>query len=160
MSVSRPLYTFLTHLFPDEHRWKIPLLSAWQKIVGDMGDHVVLYSVANDTLVLLVSHPSWAQELHILSPMIKKKVNGVLGREQIKHLRFKVGVIPAKKVKQPVEETRQKDQGGLQLSIDGRGCHELSPHESKALKKVNNVSLREELAAFYKLCKRRTLPTT
>jgi len=153
--VSKPLYQFLGHVFPKEHQWKIPLLSQWDEIIGSLRDKVVLEKIALDSLVLTVCHPSWAQELHVLAPLIKEKVNKVVGEGRIKHIRLRVGVIPPRRVNAEKAEPVAGEHGA-QLTIQASQEVCLSLKEKKVLGKVASSDLRQELATFLTRCKQKS----
>lgn len=78
----------LLTIIPQEHRWKLVLFQRWDSIIGTLKDKVKIEKIQNDALFLSVSHPSWAQELLMLSGLLKRKINNILQEERIKVIRF------------------------------------------------------------------------
>ncbi|NIS76030.1 MAG: DUF721 domain-containing protein [Deltaproteobacteria bacterium] len=67
------------------------IISQWEEIAGEgLINLVKPESFRFGTLHLSVSNHSWAQELQLLKPQFLKKVNGILGKEAVKDIRFKV----------------------------------------------------------------------
>ena len=67
------------------------IISAWDNIAGEKLTNLVRpESFRYGTLHLSVSNHSWAQELQLLKPQFMKKVNGVLGKDAVKDIRFRV----------------------------------------------------------------------
>lgn len=83
-----PIKEYLTNLIPQEQRWKITLFNLWDDIMGPLKDKVSIAQINGDTLLLKVIHPAWAQELFLLSSMLKQKINTRLEAPYIKNIRF------------------------------------------------------------------------
>lgn len=87
--MAKQIQSILTQLIPDEHRWKINLLKEWDSIIGPLKGKVIVDKIQGEVLVLGVVHPAWAQELHMLMPLLKKKINACLDKERITVIRFR-----------------------------------------------------------------------
>jgi len=86
--VAHPIAEFLKNVIPQEHLWKIKLYYNWKTIMGVLNDKVAIVRIDHETLVLKTTHPAWAQELHLLSSMLKQKINTALGSQKIKKILF------------------------------------------------------------------------
>ena len=153
--MAKPFHQLLTTIIPLEHRWKIPLLSQWESIIGNLKDKVILEKITHDSLVLSVCHASWAQELLMLTPFLKKKINKILGEEKIKTIRFKTIDFKKRSERQEAfysSSIRQKrDDRKLERMPDDVN---LSIQESIALAKIEQEDLRRVMARFALRCKR------
>jgi len=154
--MSKRLHHFLGAIFPVEHRWKIPLLCAWEKIIGPLKDKVALEKITDDSLVLIVCNSSWAQELFFLTPVLKQRVNEALKEERIKHIKFKTGTLPArpsrKKISPPQQATTPRSNREYQQPLTSSFF--MSTREAQALERVAQSGLRNEMASFYARCKK------
>ncbi len=131
-----------------EHRWKITLLQKWEDIIGPMKQNVTLESISNDCIYLGVTHPAWAQELMMLAPMLKRKINTVLQEERVKEIRFRI-----LKTKKP-DPTKKNDQDNNSLQEDDPRQYALNNDEHKHLEKVEDNELRASLQNFLIHCKK------
>ena len=96
--MSTPIKKILQQLIGAPDNWQLKLLANWEVIVGSIKTKVNLLKIADDTLILGVMDSCWMQELHLLSPLLIKKINENLDRPRIKHLRFKsIGLKKEKK---------------------------------------------------------------
>lgn len=82
--MARAIKEFLKGCIDRDAQWKIVLLKHWDDIIGPMKENVSLEYIKNNRLYLGVTHPAWAQELFLLSPILKKKINQLLKKELIK----------------------------------------------------------------------------
>jgi hypothetical protein len=144
----------LTQAIPKEHRWKLQLYEAWEAIIGPLKGKVKIEKIEGDTLFLAVCHPSWAQELFLLSNMLKKKINLALNSERIKNIHFKTTSFNFTEKTQTVTITSAYLG---QLSIKPQTTPvKLTKKEQEALGGVECDDLRKMLQLFYASCKRRT----
>lgn len=86
--MAHPIADFLKNVIPQEHLWKIKLYHDWKTIMGVLNDKVAIVRIDHETLVLKTTHPAWAQELHLLSSMLKQKINTSLGSQKITKIMF------------------------------------------------------------------------
>lgn len=135
----------LLNIIPKEHAWKIALFQNWENIIGNLKNKVIIEKIKNDTLFLGVIHPAWAQELNLLSPIIKSKVNTCLGQERIKNIRFKLVIFktPAQKFK-----NNKCSHDNLSESV----CKKLSKTEQNVLDNLTDNELRAVMYNFYLRC--------
>ena len=91
-----PLGTFLTNIIPQEHSWKIKLFGQWKNIIGHLSEKVRIEKITESSITLGVCHATWAHELFLLSPMIKKKINNLLREEKIKNIHFRTVTLEKK----------------------------------------------------------------
>ena len=142
-----PLGTFLTNIIPQEHSWKIKLFGQWKKIIGNLNEKVRIEKITNHSLTLGVCHATWAQELFLLSPMIKKKINALLKEEKIKNIQFKT--VSFKKNASTCSRAKYKDITNKERN--------LTIVEHSHLKTVKNKELAKELGRFFARVKAFTL---
>jgi hypothetical protein len=136
------VHSLITALLPDEHQWKLKLLTQWQTIMGNLHAHVTIEKITEDTLYLGVFNSSWLQELYLLSPLLCETINKNLDRARIKQLRFKQ---VARKKKKTVSDT-QTFKPVVAVSVSER--------EKRHLEKVKDPELRQALQLFLIRCKR------
>src|SRR3989338_8474453 len=84
----QPLKNFIHSIIPEEHLWKLELFKQWNAIIGKMKDKVIIEKIDGETLYLCASHPVWAQELLLLTPILKEKINAFLPANTIKTIRI------------------------------------------------------------------------
>jgi hypothetical protein len=138
---------------PVEHRWKYLLFKKWDSIIGSLQGKVYIQHIYDQTILLRVSHPCWAQELLMMSAMLKKKINKVINNDTIKEIRFSYQSF----IKPPSKEeirTHFFDFSQAQLSFL---CSTMTESEQKALKNIDEPELQGIFKGFYKMCKQRQL---
>lgn len=138
----------LPRIIPDEHRWKVTLFKEWKNIMGNVADKAHLYKINNDSIIITVSHPSWAQELSLLSSVIQDKINHVLDKPRITALHFRM-----RSTMSPLQSQARKQH--TSYNIDHTIPVTLSAKEKKALQSIASEDLRSALSDFYKTCKAR-----
>lgn len=124
-----------------EHYWKFLIMSKWDEIMGSLSDKVIICKIHQNTIVLGVSDSSWMQELHLLSELIKEKINQILGTNRIDAIKLKY-VAPAKKVVRKKEKI-------LSLNYQKRT---LTRQEQEALQQVQDEELSQALLGFLQKC--------
>jgi hypothetical protein len=124
-----------------EHYWKFMLISRWNEIMGNMACKVCIFKITGNTVVLGVYDSNWMQELHLLSELIKEKINTVLGSTCITQIKLKYMVKSDKRV--------QKKEKNISLAIPKRS---LTPRESQALLQITDQELAEALVGFLQKC--------
>ncbi len=87
--MAQPIKTLLASIIPENHRWKLAIFEAWPRIIGKLYHKVTIEKIEDDTIFLGVCHPAWAQELSLLTPVLKQKINACLAQATIKHIRFR-----------------------------------------------------------------------
>ena len=132
----------LGSLLPRDHRWKIALFTQWESIIGPLHHHVRIESIQNSTLVLGVSHPVWAQELHALSDILKDKINALLVDHPITDIRFKV--IASKEA----AKDAAKRQSSSARSAQKCKNIPLTPQELLSLNRIKDDDLRKTLESY------------
>ncbi len=140
----KKLISVLQNLYPDEIKWKVRLLDNWYSIMGPMGTKVILLSIREPILILGVSHPAWAQELHLLKSTIQHNINSFLGKEYIKNIHFQV--VPEQKVVKipPANNSMPKKR-----VVEHRS---LTLKEEDALHNVSDDALRNALRHYLAFC--------
>ena len=142
---------FLLDIIPREHRWKIELLKQWETIIGKLKDKVRIEKICDDSIILGVCHPTWAQELFFLLPMLKEKINAVLQKKQITNIRIRTTNFIENKqtVSSPSSKYGTINKGYQNRQIE----HNLTIHEHALLQTIKNNELQAVLAQFYLRCK-------
>jgi hypothetical protein len=144
--VANSIKDCLLNIIPREHAWKITLFQNWENIIGNLKTKVIIEKIKDDILFLGVTHPAWAQELHLLSPMLKTKVNTCLGQEKIKSIRIKLVSVKLQKQK-PKFDKCVKD------NLSEFICKKLSNPEQNVLNRLTDNDLRNIMHEFYLRCK-------
>lgn len=124
-----------------EHYWKFLLMSRWEEIVGNLASKVFVYKIYQKSLVLGVNDSSWMQELHLLSGLIKDKINTILGCNQIESIKLKY-VAETKKIIQKKEKTIPLLQQTKKLTAQ----------EVQALSVIKDQELSQALVGFLQKC--------
>lgn len=138
----------LEHFIPKEHLWKIKLFMNWDAIMGPLKDKVTIEEIKEGTLLLGVIHPAWAQELFLLSPTLKRKINTCLEQERIKVIRF-IFIDKAKRNIQPKTLYFDKKIADKQTKLVT-----LTQQERQKLQNIKDPELKTSLEQFYAKCKK------
>jgi len=123
------------------------VLQQWETILGPLSKKVVLQRIDSHAVVLAVAHPGLAQELLLLSDLIRSKINAAIGHEAITTIHFKTAT---------ERRTFSSPQAPAAVQPPPPARIPLSPVENKQLSTINNKELRQALAEFYATCKERT----
>ncbi len=74
------------------HEYRI--FSEWERTVGEtIARHARPLTLRGRRLTLVVDSPAWMQQLSLLKPEIREKLNSVLGGESVRELALKLGEI-------------------------------------------------------------------
>lgn len=96
----------------------------WEKTVGEViALHARPAMVRGKKLTLIVDSPAWMQQLSLLKPEIKKKLNRDLGREAILEITLKLGEVA------PSTKTVDALPSRVSLDQDERGMIERNVQE-------------------------------
>ncbi len=147
--MAKKISELLGNFVSQEHSWKLELFDNWKNIIGTLADKVFIEKIEGNLIVLAVSHPVWAQEIFLLSDVLKTKINSYLKKDHIKQIRIKTTYFNKRKKK----ETVSLDQHGDLSLIDFKNMS-LTKKEKEDLIKVSNQELRFWLEEFYVRCKR------
>lgn len=133
----------ILNFIPKEHSWKIILLENWGNIIGDLKKSITVEQIREDVLFLGVVHPAWAQELLVLAPLLKQKINTYFDKEYVKTIRIKL------------KQTKKSDFTKLHRKPETSRTIEtsLTEKETKILNRLSNEDLRGAMQAFYLKCK-------
>jgi hypothetical protein len=134
----------LKNFIPSEHNWKLALFEKWPSIIGKLEGKVRIEKILNNVLVLGVCHPAWAQELLLLSPMLKKKINALFNEEKITVIRFKT-VSFNKKIRKPRFVQAFPKNNAEPIVLNSK--------ERLTLNGVKNENLKKELERYCLRCK-------
>ena len=140
------LYNFVQK----DNDWKIKLFKNWDFLVGPLKDKVSIEKIDQNLLILGVTHPAWAQELFLLSDMLKQKINSFLGKEYIKAIRFR---FVEKKEKSSNFDDKTKHDNDLKEKETLKNLC-LTERERKNLSKITDLELKDWLEKFCLCCKR------
>ena len=149
--MSKNIGNLLINVIPEQHRWKMDLFQQWESIIGSLSDKVRIESIYKDQLILGVIHPAWAQELYLMSHVIKQKVNNALKDERIKEIRFRSVDFDAGRKK---IAKRTDPHATLQSSLLDKKKFVITEKERKKLSHIKNEDLRMVLEKFCVRCKR------
>ena len=70
------------------------IFSQWDRLVGPaIGRHARPLALRGNKLTLVVDSPAWMQQLSLMKPEIRDKLNAALGRESIREITLKLGEI-------------------------------------------------------------------
>jgi len=144
--VTKPIKNIIKSIIPPQHQWKIKLFQHWKTIIGSMDQHVSLHQIKGSQIILGVTHPAWAQELHFLSPVLKKKVNKLFNEKKIKTIHFRIVSSIKKKESPQLLKKKSYKLDAKQLTLQAR--------EVKALKTITDEELRTTFKQFLFRCKR------
>ncbi len=127
--------------YNQEHYWKFLLMNRWEEIVGSLAAKVFIYKIHQKSLVLGVSDSSWMQELHLLSGLIKDKINQILNKNQIESIKLKY-----------VAETKKIIQKKQKIITLKQQTKTLTFQELQALNRIKDQELSQALVGFLQKC--------
>ncbi len=145
--MAQHILSLLHKVLPQEQSWKLKVLQNWHTILGPLSHKVLLQRIDNTSVVLAVAHPGLAQELLMLSDLIRSKINASIGHEAITTIHFRT-TTPRKGNPAPQTPTKTATEPKLKIP--------LTPTEQQQLTTITNKELRNALAEFYATCKERT----
>jgi len=148
--VAKRIGELLHNFVQKDNNWKIKLFENWDFLVGPLKDKVSIEKIDRNLLILGVSHPAWAQELFMLSDMLRQKINSFLGKEYIKTIRFRF-IEKNRDSNNFDDKTKQDDK------LDDKETLKklyLTERERKNLSKVTDPELKDWLEKFCLCCKR------
>jgi hypothetical protein len=122
--------------------WKFMLINQWSEIMGPLAHNVSIEKMYKQTIVLGVNDSSWMQELHLLSNLIKDKINKALQTHTIENIKFRYAPTSTFKVKKLKKEPVQ---------IPARE-YVLTDKEQKTLQKITDPELAQALQGFLQKC--------
>ena len=144
--MTKSIKSLLTNIIPQEHAWKIALFERWSSTVGPLSKYVSIDKIEGSTLFIGVSHPTWAQELQALTPMILEKLNA----DHPGHLITAIKLRPITRSKKPIVNRKP-------IVAEARTNVELSASETQLLASMENNQLQSSMAAYLLRCKARKL---
>jgi len=121
--------------------WKTIIMQNWQEIMGSLACKIFIEKITNDSIVLGVTDSCWMQELHMLSDVLKTKINNSLDKPRIKTLQFKYS---SKKISRV-----QKIKNTVPLPYEFKP---LTSQEQEALTNIKDSELSEALSRFLQKC--------
>ena len=124
-----------------EKSWKATIMQNWQEIMGSLAVKIFIEKITNDTIVLGVTDSCWMQELHMLSDVLKTKINQSLDKPYIKTLQFKYS---SKKIR-----LIKKIKSNIPVPCESKP---LTPEEEQALLKIKDNELSQFLMRFLQKC--------
>lgn len=142
-----PMNHIVTHITQflqqiDEHQyWKFLLMNQWAEIMGPLASKVTIQKMYQTTIILGVNDSSWMQELHLLSELIKEKINKTLKNQKITtiKLRYTTPTKP-KIIKKKITVPTVKS------------VYILTNKEQQALQKIHDPELAQALQGFLQQC--------
>ena len=145
--MTQHILSHLHKILPEEASWKMKVLREWHTILGPLSRKVLLQRIDDHAVILGVTHPSLAQELFMLTDLIRSKINEAIGHEAITTIHFRTITQYTPLKTSPVAPPKE---------IIPIKKLPLSPLEEKQLATITNKELRNALAEFYAACKERT----
>lgn len=124
-----------------EQSWKSSIIENWSEIIGSLASKVFVEKIYQDTIILAVIDSCWMQELHLLSELLKKKINDTLSQPRIKTIRFKYST------QKPPYQAKKTDL--LSVAIQEKT---LSAAEQEALARIQDQELSQALTRFLQKC--------
>lgn len=121
--------------------WKNNIMQNWQEIMGPLSHKIFIEKIQKDCIILGVTDSCWMQELHMLSDVIKKKINENLEQPYIKTLQFKYS---SKKISRI-----QKTKNNIPLPYEFKP---LTKSEEDALAHIKDPELSQALTRFLQKC--------
>ncbi len=92
------------------------IFSEWERTVGRaIALHARPSSLRGSKLMLVVDSPAWMQQLSLMKPQIREKLNAGLGRESVREITLRLGEVAAQDREEPSEE-----RGGAALTPEER----------------------------------------
>jgi len=153
--MSKPIGTLLTRIIPTEHLWKVKLFTYWESLIGSLKEKVRIEKITGSSLTLGVCHPTWAHELFLLAPMLKKKINAHLNEEKIKTIHFKtVSLNNRNKRSANTAEKKEISRRDHRTTKSHPRDHTLNISEHSKLQTIENQELAHVLERFYIRCKK------
>jgi hypothetical protein len=126
---------------PDKD-WKAIIMQNWSEIIGSLASKVFIEKIHNDTITLAVTDSCWMQELHLLSELIKSKINKTLSQPRIQTVRFKYAT------KKIFVSPKSKKANVIFPFVP----KPLTLHEQQALLQIKDPELSQALMRFLQKC--------
>lgn len=147
------VHHILFKVIPIEFRWKYMLFNKWNSIIGPLQGKVYIKQIHENVILLSVTHPCWAQELLMMSNMLKRKINKVIGYDTIKEIRFSYQSFVNHELK---KETLLPDNSlsDTQLSLLSSS---MTNQETDALNEIREQELQDIFKKFYATCKKKQI---
>lgn len=124
-----------------QQSWKNSIMQNWGEIIGSLASKVFIERINQDTIILAVTDSCWMQELHLLSELIKTKINLSLSEPRIKTIRFKYSTKKIARV--------QKTNTNTPLPYIPKP---LTSQEQQALTQIEDPELSQALMRFLQKC--------
>ena len=121
--------------------WKNTIMLNWQEMMGPLGRKIFIEKIQQNSILLGVTDSCWMQELHMLSDVIKKKINEKLDKPYIETVQFKYSSKKTSRV--------QKVKKNVPLPYEYKPLTQL---EEKALVQIKDPELSDALMRFLQKC--------
>ena len=138
----KPIKNFVKNYIDPSHNMKKHLLENWSDIVGNLSKKMHVEKIINNTIVVGVHNSAWIHELYILSQPIIATINQHFKKAYIKKIIFKN--VPLQK-KTKINEDKEIKKTIINL-------FHLTHNEKKALEKIEDYELKENLKNFLRRC--------
>ncbi len=80
------------------------IFSDWDRTVGPaIARHARPASLRGNRLLLVVDSPAWMQQLSLMKPELRDKLNAGLGRESVREITLRLGEITAPEIQKPLD---------------------------------------------------------
>ncbi len=131
-----------------ESAWQKALLAAWPSIMGPLHEHAVIEKIVPPLLVIGVTNSCLLQELHLLSPVLLKKIQETVAADSLKQIRLQLKAMPRRNTPRvlttPMVHMPQK-----KLTQEATMLPML---HKNALMNIKDQSLRDALLSFWLHC--------
>jgi len=134
-------------LIPAEHHWKFTLFKQWDDIIGNLKGRVVIDKIDGETIILTTTHPAWANELLLLTPLLKQKINACLDRPRIKTIRLQTAI---RKAPTPTRNIRNRSTDTIKKVLPPSI---LTSQEKTILAHLSDKALQLVIADYLVRCK-------
>ncbi len=92
------------------------IFSQWERTVGQgIARHARPVSLRGRKLILVVDSPAWMQQLSLMKPEIREKLNAGLGRESVREITLRLGEVAA-----PDRQDSPEEESGAALTPEER----------------------------------------
>ncbi len=143
--MNKSLKNILQTIIPAEHAWKIELFKQWDDIIGPrMKNKVSIEKIVDDIMYLRVCHPAWAQEIMMLSSLLKEKINARLKEPKIATIRLHQRVV------QKTAGAQKSSRSATPITVPPATLHQ---EELSMLAPLASSELQSSVAAYFVRCK-------
>lgn len=134
----------LATLIKPSHSWHLTLFSNWHSIMGTLSSKAVIEQIEGAVVTIGVYDACWLQELYLLTPLLRDRINQMLDQPEVKEIRFK-RIVKKKERNRPHEK---------KITPKQAPALPLTSSEKDALKTIVDQDLQHALITFRTRCQR------